>query len=660
MWGVLELSGNGAASHNDPEATRDKVPVGLSRAVVVVLNTVGRWASHAEMSAALAGARDETAAALAQLDASYGLVAAVDGAASARTAFVDGLTAQAAALDQMEALLSEHVSPDHAYWPEALEALESAGERVTMAAATLTRLHDEVPRVSDTPLINEVYALALNVLKGHSAAIMGLAHRLGPLRDLVEFLGRAHSAFAERNPGEWEISARLGPAIETLREAVGGFYVFLEEARPVDLSNALTLFDRAVGSVGACMRAMKMVESDRADFSEAVPLQRLHEAVGMLALGMPVDLAPLLADLEAFHAAMATDLQGLAATAWLGEARRAELLSGMAECLEELAAVRTEVGAFDGDLETLAAHVARLREVGEAFDDLQHTLEQERDTPVDLRKATHLHAVFQALSGVWYGYVPDRVLAEALEVLRHLHQSFEARLRLDVIEGEGGDETLEIDALMAEQGRAIALMTAYLEGGDRDLLPMAHDALVPSALRLQEIREAADTAATTEVTCVMCGASSPAGSTRCVQCRRALPVLANLSVSRAFDVLDSGAGRSPEAAMGENFRLVVRVIDQLEMGRIGADEALRLARPFLDTVAETRVRLQAVRRQIAASGDGRDDDRQRLLAALFERVEQAAETLTHQLTARRTVPSALRGELIEIGTQLAAFERGEM
>lgn len=630
------------------------------KSLIALLNAAGRRSSMGEMEAALDAARLETQAFLSQVDANHGLLLSVEGAMQARAEFESALQMQAEALDQVESLLLERVGLDSERWPVVLEAVEGAGGRVTLALGTMLRMHDEVPRISDTPLVNEVYALALNVLKGHKGAIMGLAHRLGPLFEMAEFLSRAQEQFAARNPGEVEIVARLGGAIDDLRQAVGGFYVYIEDARTVDLSNALTLFDRAVGPIGACMKAMKMVEADRAHFSEAVPLQRLHEALGLLALGLPVDLVPLVAALGEYHAALTTDLEALVATAWLGHARRTELLGAMAECLGQLAALRSAVLEAGGDLEALADHVERLREVGEMFDDLQAELEDERDQRPDLRGAGVLHPVFEAMTGAWHGVVPDRVLAEALDVLARLHQAFEARLRLDMLEGQGSDETIEVDALIAEQGRAIALLEQYLESGDRELLPQAYDALVPSGLRLQQIREAADRSATAQITCLLCGTANPAGTSRCASCARQLPVLSNFTASSAFELLDAGPPRSPDEEIGENFRLAVRVIEQVESGRIDCREAMRLLTPFLSTVAASGPRMDAVRRQVAASGDPLAQERQQVLDAVLERVETVAEGLCDRLAAGRTGLSDLRHALLDLGAQLSAFEHQQV
>lgn len=652
---LLVLINNVLPSLNDVSAPAAS-PSGGGRALVALLNAANRCSSPAELEASLDAVRAETQAFVAQVDANHGLLLAVEGATHARAVFDEAIAAQTAAIDQVEALVIERVPLDSDRWPLALATLEGAGGRVAAAMAAMLRLHDEVPRISDTPLVNEVYALALNVLKGHNGAIIGLAHRLGPLHELVEFLSRARTEFQTRNPNETEIVERLDSATEDLRQAVGGFYVFIEGASLVDLSNALTLFDRAVGPIGACLKAMKMIESDRADFSEAVPLQRLHEAVSLLVLGVPVDLAPLVEALEAFHAAMAHDLEGLAATAWLGHERRTELMTGMAAQLDELAALRAAVRQFDGDLEALAAHVEGLREAGEVFDNLQAELEEEQAGQPDFKNAPYLQALFEAMTGVWFGVVPDRALAESLEVVQRLHRAFEARLRLDVLEGHEAHETNEIDGLIAEQGRAIALLTQYLESGARDLLPMAYDAFVPSGLRLQQIREAADRAAVAEVTCVVCGAANPAGSSRCASCSKQLPVLSNFSAPSAFQMLDVGVGRAPEAEIGENFRLVVRVIEQVESGRIDRDEAMQLVTPFMSTVADTRARMTVVRGQVASSGDAAALERQKVLDALLERVELVAEGLRARLVARSAGLADIRDELIELGGQLSAFE----
>ena len=85
--------------------------------------------------------------------------------------------------------------------------------------------------------------------------------------------------FGERLPQETEILEAFDRALEDLRQAAGGLYVFAEEGGDAaDLSNALTLLDRAMGPLGACLKAIQGIEYDLLDYSEDPALDRLHEA----------------------------------------------------------------------------------------------------------------------------------------------------------------------------------------------------------------------------------------------------------------------------------------------------------------------------------------------------------------------------------------------
>lgn len=653
--------------------------IAVSRAVVHALN-VGRRSgggrvSTEELRSALGEASAEGDALGAQVATNLPILARVEGAVEAREAFERAMEEQRTRLESVVRLLDQE---EHDLVLHALDTLEEAAQGVTDAVVALRRLHDRVPRLSDVPLINEIYTLSLNAMKGHTEAGEALRARLHGLYEFTRFLERARAQFAVRNPDEKEILAASASALESLRQAAGGFVVYLEEGRTVDLSHALSLLDGAVGPLGACIKAMKMVEFNLHDFSEHPALQALHDAARALAEGRPLPPPPpplseddrdkdslvrALEDLEAFHEAMGRDLKAIDEQAFLGLARKSEAVEKMRHHLEDLAALRAQAWDERHDAEELTTIVERLREVGTAFDDEQRALEEAIAQRPDLSAAGHIHDLAERMRGVWAGHVSDRLLQEKAEMLRNMQGVFRARLQLEHLHAsaDGQDTTpmASVAAALDQQRAGLELVLAYLENGDRQLLLQAWDHLEPSALDLMEVRAEADSVSQeTEVTCLFCGATAPSSATRCTRCARVLPTTALQSPQSGFQVYEGGgASGADEEEVGANIAFVAQVIDDVTQGRITPTDAAPLVGPFHQTALSVEQRLAALQPQVEATQFDALVQSNTQMLSVVSQLRQVTEQLVGELEAGNDYLEGFRDVVVDLARQLGHLQK---
>ncbi|MBM3463150.1 MAG: hypothetical protein FJX76_13690 [Armatimonadetes bacterium] len=457
-------------------------------------------------------------------------------------------------------------------------------------------MQEMLPRFSDVPLLNEVYTLSLHLLKGLREAAPALALRLRSLVEFAQSLARGAAEFRERNPAETEVISAHDRALEELKQSVGGLNIYLEEGRIQDLSNALSLFDRAINQLAACMKAMKMVEYDRLQFSEMPAPDRLYQAIK----AGQADIRRESGEVRAFYATLDRHVTILESEVWMGAKLKHEAVPALRGYLARVAEALDGVeGGGPGRMDALKA----VREAGEDFDEYQEQLEDLLADRPDISGSAHFHELISMMEGAYAGQIPNHRLQEKVEVISRMQSGLRGRLKLQALHAPQEQATVDrILPLLDLQERGLELVLAFVQTGEREMLQRAYDEIVPATVELVELKletAPAEEAPAAMLGCPFCGQSNPPGSARCGQCARPL---AAPGVSGGLDLYDSGVSEESEAPLSENFAFVVQVIDDVSSGLVGPRDAVELLAPFWDTIHEVDARLGPWRSRCGARG----------------------------------------------------------
>ncbi len=574
------------------------------------------------------------------------------------------LAGQRAALSRVEAAVSRR---DPAAVATLLPSLEAAAGSLAEVVGQLRRLEKDLPRFTDVPLFNEILTLALHQMQDKADTCQELLDRLPGLRSFIARLSGVHAGFVSRHPEEVELAEALGAATDQLRHAAGGFFVYLQEGRdPEDLSNALTLLDRALNSLGACFQAMRQVEFDGLEYSENPHLDRLSKAIQALREGQATRAALVepLARLEAFHGNLTADLAVLGDRLLMSASLRDEYLPRMGELLQRMAEDLTCLGDPRCSPELLEQSARHLRELGEEYDGLQGTLEEHLSQRPDLSEASHYEELLALMQGAYDQSLPDSRLDAKVVFLFGLQEALCRRLTLEAHrQPEEFQSIQEIMEALDSQRAGLETVQAYLASGQRELLLVAYDQLVPATLRLVQIKKQSASQELQEpetlVLCPFCSASNQPGTARCRQCARALPVLA-LGSERPAEVLDLYDSRTPGSrpaeGISENFQFVLEVIDDAVAGVLPLEKGRDLLLPFWDTILAAEVRARdEVRTAVVASQDPLMASFHDELNALIAYVKETTGNVLQAMEAGDT--GGLVGLRLEVQEAAASLQR---
>jgi len=528
------------------------------------------------------------------------------------------LRAEAALVGQRAALSRLGVAAsgkDPASVAAVLPSVEAAAGSLAEVVWQLRRIQQDLPRFSDVPRLDEILTLALHQMHGKADTCQELLGRLPDLRAFIAWLADVQAGFVLRHPEETELATALADATDSLRHAAGGLFVYLQEGRdPADLSNALTLLDRALNTLGACFEAMREVEFDSLEFSENPHLDRLYQAILALQAGRVTReaLARPLAHLEAFHANLTADLAVLEDRLLLSASLREGYLPRMADLLSQMQDSLAALHDSASEPAVLEEAARRLQELGEQYDDLQGALEEHAGRRPDLSEASHYEELLALMQGVYDQSLPDARLDSKVAFLLGLQDALRRRLVLEA--HRQPEESQAIQAIMeALDSQHIGLETlqAYLANGQRELLPVAYDHLVPATLRLVQIKKESasmeDQEPAPQILCPFCSTGNPTGTVRCRQCARALPPMA-LGAERPAEILDLYDSRTPgrraTEGFSENFQFILEVIDDVVAGVLPLEKGRDLLLPFWETILAVEIRARdEVRSVVVASQD---------------------------------------------------------
>ncbi|MCE7868854.1 hypothetical protein DYH09_00590 [bacterium CPR1] len=581
-----------------------------------------------ELANALVDAQDFVREVSQRLDRVVPLVRRAEGA----TEIIERTRSLQGELDScLAALIRVADIEDPELLPGGLERLEGSALALWQALGQLQALQGSLPSFSDHRLLNQVFALGLNLLSGEPDQEALLAAHLPDLFGFTVQLGLARERFAASHPDETAIVQALDPALESIKEATGGFALYLQGRQANDLSNALTLLDRAMGPLAACLKAMRTLEYELSTFSEDPLYERCFRA---LSRGEQPEARSALIALEVSHRSTVEKLKRMLAR-FLGHKRREQWQQRLTTCLDGCEASLAQLLAHPS-----LAGLTDFRDRAIGLDGLALSLHEELESPARLEGAAHFAELLELLEKVWSEGLPDRVLEEKTRQLAQSQQDY--RLFLKTLADT--EKAERIERCLDEQEKALEEIQAYLRDGHRDHLELAADLLFDPTRELAEIASADEPPApeleTASKTCPFCSHKNPETARSCSSCAR--PFLQEMTGAKQASM---DLSESPQASR-DPFEGLWSLLDQAQAGTSPPEQVERLLLASHATIANEISRLE----ETDAASEGADT-----CAALLEvawELKLCLEKTVEQLREASPDLSDCKMELKELGDRL--------
>lgn len=588
--------------------------------------------------------------------AGFPLLAAVEGSEDLKVQCESVLASQDAVLRQVAQAAEREDLP---LLESSVEPMQHVAIRAAEVLGRLRDLADRMPRFSDLPLLNDLVTLALNQVKGKGDFSEDLLRRMPPLREFLRYLRGVGEGFGSRHPERADLADEVLRAVQALEHAAGGLFVYLQETRdPVDLSQALSLLDRGILSLGPTFQAMREVEYASLVFSENPLLDRLARSIQSLQSGEDAleEVERHLAEVVRFHRTQAGDVAFLATQAFMPLSLRDACVPRMVALVERMDAELGILHSRPPDPLAMAEAVNRFQALGTELDSVQEELEKGLAAWPKVAGAGHWEGLAAVLYGVYAGSVTDARLQAQVQMLLDLQGAYRRRLFLEMRrDPEEAERMQRVVQSLDEQQSALALALEYLESGDRDLLLKAYEALGPPTLRLLELKREAEAGEMAAAICPGCHRPNPPGSLSCASCSRPLDVRRRDASQDAVELFE--ADEPGSAALAENFRFLVEVLEDASAGVLAPQEARELLAPLWDTVvAAERQAHGPVRGIVAGAGDpdlaSYQEELTALVAYLKETLSGVFSALEHH---RPDLLPHLADQAVEVGEALARF-----
>ncbi|MEW6283010.1 MAG: hypothetical protein AB1758_30635, partial [Candidatus Eremiobacterota bacterium] len=380
-----------------------------------------------------------------RLDRVFPLVAHLEEAAESRSRLEGAIRSFKEALGGLALAISTQPS-------DLLHVTSELDARACSLSEAISRLQAQqeagVQTFCDVPILNELFNLSFSLLQGKTRGTRALRQRLPDLLGFTRSLDASLGHLAATRPDEKELLAELGAAVEDLKLAAGGFFVFTESGQPEDLSNALSLLERSTRRLSPCLEALHMVEDET--FSPELRLEELKAGADREAFARAVE------QLRRDHRLLSQDMERVR-EAFMPFQRRERLL----ETLSELSlAMQESLAALERPESTPEVLERELQRYRRLYSQVDRLVE-----PPDIG----LDWDFLALvGGAFEGTVPDVALRESVLRLRMLRESLR----------RSAPDSPAVGYLDGQE-QGLSLVVGYLDSGDRDLLCRAADLLAP-------------------------------------------------------------------------------------------------------------------------------------------------------------------------------------
>lgn len=379
----------------------------------------------------------------------------------------DELSQAAAESVQTYARLLEQERPD-------LEAIIGAASRVQAVAQTLRDFVQELPRVTGSGPLDELFHLGSHLLEGKEVPQDALMAAVVGGRQVIGALERRQAAFSSRFPGEPEIVRHLEESLQYLRQGLGGVYLFLlEEASASELGVALKALVRGGNGAVSGMAAMDQVVSDNQQYSKDPVLEALFQA-----FHQGQDLEPALMALEDAQEALSQEIAGLERT-FAPHNWRTHHLGQLHQTFKRMEGARDAlIAAFESDSVKLE-HLQAFQNEAIEFDRAEEEARNSLPTREQLPNVANLVGLIELMGAVFEERAPLFLLAPEV---RDVNESFRDYGRhLERLYQAQKDATEEFDDLLCaveDMGEALALVERGLTEKDPSVFPQAYEWLL--------------------------------------------------------------------------------------------------------------------------------------------------------------------------------------
>jgi hypothetical protein len=374
--------------------------------------------------------------------------------------------------------------------PPQPEVVLSAVVALEEAVLALRELAAELPRVTGHGVLDEIFAVGMSLAHGAELEPEALLHRLVGGRETVLRLQSQRALFARTFPQEEEIVGHLDDAVEALEEALGGAFLYLaEEPDRHILEQAMrTLASGGMAAMAALAAIREVSEADHR-FSEDPVLEELFRAVEA---GDPERVEVALVDLDASHATLEQELEGLFST-FAPQSWRERHLEPLQRHWIALEQQRVELHQAAAESRLSLAQLEAFQNLASQLDELENEAAESLPGRASLPDVAHLVSLVELMGAVFEERAPLVLLEEEFERLVASYRDYQAHLER-VYEGQVDQEHPDLEELVQaaeELGEALSMLETAMEERDVGAFPAVWDALAEPAAQLHRLAHSA-------------------------------------------------------------------------------------------------------------------------------------------------------------------------
>ena len=353
-------------------------------------------------------------------------------------------------------------------------------------AESITKRASSLPRMTGSGPLDELFLLGSALVDGQAVPEPVFMGALVGAREVISDLERRSQSFYKRYPQEEAIREQLEPSLETLREGLGGAFLFAVGEIPTEgLKQALSVLVRGGNSAVACLAAMEAVEKQRASFSSDPVLEEMYQA---WKAGDQERLEVVSHALEALQLELADEVEGLFLT-FAPRSWRDHHLTALNQTLEQMERAREELF-----VQPTEERFHQFRDFAVAHDKALESARDSRPDRSSLPDVSHFVGLLELMGAVFEERAPFYLLEDQLQQLLDSFREYSRHLERLYNNQESGLHKVEsLVAAVEDLGEALSLANKAVEERAPELFCEVWDLLVEPLRALDDYVNQAET-----------------------------------------------------------------------------------------------------------------------------------------------------------------------
>jgi hypothetical protein len=452
-------------------------------------------------------------------------------------------------------------------------------------------------RVSSIKILNEVILIGVQVSRGEADSEL-LRQRLPNLRNYINYVESTIEKVRGRFPDEKQLIDFFQETLRMLKEGAGGLFIYLEEGGVENLTTAVSLLDRAGMKLWAAFSALNQLSIEKQSFSTDPALDDAHQVLEGYKIGKlgQVEMEDALRRLKVRQEREAFETVILENMTFMKPSEKNHYIPKLIDTLDRqditLAYMKENLNSFVNLEKALAEYKKLLGRQTELRKQLDIKLTQ----APELLDAVHFMNLLEIIKKVYENGVPDAELEEKVIELDEYREEFSRRMFLQQRRHpETKNMASKMEYFLNMHKGGYDQVFAYIENGDKSLLPQAYEIIEIGSFGLMNLgKEAGETALRVEageenVICPFCMSANPGNSVHCVKCGNPIKMVDNpmgggtLLDFREDEGVSTNLDRMGESS-AESIKFMTGVIRDTIAGFITYEESEQLLLPYWDKI----------------------------------------------------------------------------